>query len=74
MEMLVYLIGNWCGIGAGLIVILHYLRPAKKSTEREFQQTHDSERDIMISSDLLIMLFLGACVRVYWSLSPPPIW
>lgn len=28
----------------------------------------------MISFDLQIMLAIATCVRVYWSLSPPPIW
>ncbi|CAD7950297.1 unnamed protein product [Amoebophrya sp. A120] len=66
MEIVIYLLGNWCCIGAASIIIYNFI----------IRRGHckDSERDLQISKDMQLMLFLGTFVRFYWSMSPPPIW
>lgn len=70
-DILIYLVGNWCCIGASLIVLRHYLRISRNCP---LKHTNNSDHDMMISADLGKMLCIGAYVRCYWSLCPPPIW
>lgn len=67
MEMLFYLFGNWCCNFAAFILLVHHSKIERRAWEKE-------KAELMVSKDLQIMLFIGTCLRVYWSLSPPAVW
>eukprot|EP00392_Amoebophrya_sp_AT5.2_P004134 g4142.t1 len=62
MEILVYLLGNACCIGAAGLMLMQLLRGSH------------CEQELHVSKDLLFMCLLGAVLRCYWSMSPPEIW
>lgn len=76
MEILVYLVGNWCCIGAAIIVILHYWKNGnnKFGNPKRSCDSGTGSPSCMISRDLIILLTVGAWVRIYWSASPPAMW
>lgn len=67
MEMLFYLIGNWCCNVAAALLLFHNQKLKRQAWETEKQE-------LMISYDLQVMLLIGTFLRVYWSLSPPEVW
>lgn len=67
MEMIFYLLGNWCCIAAAAILLYHSTKLERKAWEKD-------KAELMISRDTQIMLLLGTLLRVYWSLSPPAVW
>lgn len=70
MEMLLYLIGNWCCIIAAAILLkAHHL----KKTAPIDRESEPAPKPI-ISKDMQVMLFIGSLLRVYWSVSPPSVW
>lgn len=87
MELLLYLIGNACSTAAAVILLWFYYNPKKKSVQPggggmgagAFDSGSaggggEGGGDIMISRDMQVLLFVGACARVYWSCSPPAVW
>ena len=89
MELLIYLFGNWICIGAASIVLWHYLKNGFTTSNPEFARkrrsqgdhpsafdfySHDSDKDLLISKDLMAMLFISSLFRIYWSLSPEPVY
>mmetsp|Transcript_13995 Transcript_13995/g.34611 ORF Transcript_13995/g.34611 Transcript_13995/m.34611 type:complete len:289 (+) Transcript_13995:485-1351(+) len=66
MEIILYLLGNWCCIAAASIILYNFI--IKRG------HVKDSERDLQISKDMQLMQFFGTLLRFYWSMSPPPIW
>lgn len=59
-------------------MLLHYLRSGLQTRAppgAAFDYySHDSDRDLHISKDLLMMFFLSSLCRVYWSISPDPVY
>lgn len=87
MIVLFYILGNWFCLAAASIVLYHYLyfglisssplanrRDIPGSTAAFDYFSHDSDRDLQISKDMLAMLFISALARVYWSVSPDAIY
>jgi len=72
MEMLLYLLGNWCIIAAACILIYQIMRAVSQSKDQH--SLSEAIKGLQISSDLRIMLMIGSIARVYWSCSPPRIW
>lgn len=78
MEMLLYLMGNWCVLGAACLIIVTAFKAMKADPYTggggKVMTAACRTSKLQISGDLRMMLLAGAIARVYWSCSPPRIW
>jgi len=71
MQFLLYIFGNFfCLTAAGLLIWHQVL---KKKLGMDSKSPSDDSK-MLISKDLQVLLALGSFARVYWSVSPPPVW
>lgn len=71
MQFLLYIFGNFfCLTAAGLLIWHQVL---KKKLGRDESSPSDNTK-MLVSKDLQVLLALGSFARVYWSVSPPPVW
>lgn len=71
MQFLLYIFGNFCCLLAAGLLLWHQV--IKKKLGMDSKTTGDDSK-MLISKDLQVLLALGSFARVYWSVSPPPVW
>lgn len=71
MQFLLYIFGNFCCLTAAGLLIWHQVVKKKLGMDKS---SPSDDTKMLISKDLQVLLALGSFARVYWSVSPPPVW
>lgn len=71
MQFLLYIFGNFFCLTAAGLLIWHQVLKKKLGMDKS---SPSDDTKMLISKDLQVLLALGSFARVYWSVSPPPVW
>lgn len=72
MQFLLYIFGNFFCLTAAGLLIWHQVLKKKLGMDKSSPSNDDTK--MLVSKDLQVLLALGSFARVYWSVSPPPVW